>query len=157
MAQDETVQARLARLGLQLPPAPVAMGLYRPVIVVGGLAYLSGHAPLQPDGQLVRGRLGADLDLAAGAHAARLTGLAVLATLQSHLGSLERVRRLVKTVGWVHATPDFQEHPAVLNGFSELMRDVFGPERGVGARSAVGADSLPGGIAVEIDVVFEVA
>jgi enamine deaminase RidA (YjgF/YER057c/UK114 family) len=157
MSQDETVEARLARLGLQLPSAPVAMGLYRPVIVVGGLAYLSGHAPLQPDGQLVRGRLGADLDLAAGAHAARLTGLAVLASLQSHLGSLERVRSLVKTVGWVHATPDFKDHPAVLNGFSELMRDVFGPERGVGARSAVGADSLPGGIAVEIDVVFEVA
>lgn len=157
MPQDETVQARVARLGLQLPPAPVAMGLYRPVIVVGGLAYLSGHAPLQPDGQLVRGRLGADLDLAAGTHAARLTGLAVLATLQSHLGSLERVRCLVKTVGWVHATPDFKEHPSVLNGFSELMRDVFGPERGVGARSAVGADSLPGGIAVEVDAVFEVA
>jgi enamine deaminase RidA (YjgF/YER057c/UK114 family) len=150
-----SAEARIAELKLQLPPAPKAVGVYKPVIEIGGLAYLSGHGPLQADGTLIRGRVGADLDVAAGYQAARQTGLAILATLRQHLGSLDKVGRLVKTFGLVQATPEFTEHPAVINGFSELMRDVFGPERGVAARSAVGAVSLPSGMAVEVEAIFE--
>ncbi len=152
-------EARFAALNLELPPAPKAMGLYRPILVVGNLAYLSGHGPLNADKTLTCGRVGddssADLDIDAGFQAARQTGLATLATLKAHCGSLDRVIRLVKTFGLVQANADFSEHPAVINGFSELMRDVFGEENGIAARSAVGAASLPAGMAVEIETLFE--
>jgi len=153
----ESNESRLAALKLELPPAPKAVGVYRPVVEVNGLLYLSGHGPLHPDGSLTKGRVGADLDVAAGYQAARQTGLAILATLQKHCGSLDKIARLVKTFGLVHATPDFVDHPAVINGFSELMRDVFTEEHGVAARSAVGAVSLPGGMAVEVEAIFELA
>ena len=147
-------EARFLELKLELPPAPKAVGLYRPVVEVGGMLYLSGHGPLKPDGTLMKGRVGDDLDAAAGYQAARQTGLAMLATLRKHCGSLDRIDRLVKTFGLVHATPAFTDHPAVINGFSELMRDVFGEERGIAARSAVGAASLPSGMAVEVEAIF---
>lgn len=147
--------ARFAALNLQLPPAPQAMGLYRPIVVVGNLAHLSGHAPLQLDSTLTCGRLGADMDVEAGYQAARQTGLAVLATLKAKFDSLDRVKRLVKTFGLVQCTPEFTDQPAVINGFSELMRDVFGEEDGIAARSAVGAPALPAGMAVEIEAIFE--
>lgn len=150
-----SAEIRLRELGLELPPAGKALGVYKPVVVAGGLAYLSGHGPVGADGTAICGRLGDDLDQQAGYEAARRTGLAVLATLRNHCGSLDRVRRLVKTTGFVQATPDFTAHPAVINGFSELMRDVFGPEAGVAARSALGVASLPAGWAVEIEAVFE--
>lgn len=146
---------RFAQLNLELPPAPKAMGLYRPIVVVDNLAYLSGHGPLHPDGSLTRGRLGENMDVEAGFEAARLTGLAVLATLKSHCGSLDGVKRLVKTFGLVQSTAEFIDQPGVINGFSELMRDVFGEEDGIAARSAVGAPSLPAGMAVEIEAIFE--
>lgn len=150
-------EVRFAALSLDLPPAPKAMGLYRPIVVVDNLAYLSGHGPLKPDKTLICGRVGADLDVDAGFQAARQTGLAVLATLKSHCGSLDRVKRLVKTFGLVQATAEFTDQPGVINGFSELMRDVFGEEDGIAARSAVGAASLPAGMAVEIEAIFELA
>jgi enamine deaminase RidA (YjgF/YER057c/UK114 family) len=150
-------EARFQLLQLELPPAPKAVGLYRPVVEVGGLLYLSGHGPLRPDGTLIKGRVGNDLDEVAGFQAARQTGLAMLATLRAHCGTLDRIARLVKTFGLVQATPAFVAHPAVINGFSELMRDVFGLEAGVAARSAVGAASLPGGMAVEVEAVFALA
>jgi len=150
-----SADARLAALKLELPPAPKAVGVYRPVVEINGLLYLSGHGPLRPDGTLIKGRVGADLDVAAGYQAARQTGLAILATLQKHCGSLDKIARLVKTFGLVQATPEFVDHPAVINGFSELMRDVFTEEHGVAARSAVGAVSLPGGMAVEVEAIFE--
>jgi enamine deaminase RidA (YjgF/YER057c/UK114 family) len=150
-------EARLQELKLELPPAPKAVGLYRPAVEVGGLLYLSGHGPLKPDGTLIKGRVGEDLDAAAGFQAARQTGLAMLATLRRHCGTLDAIARLVKTFGLVHATQAFTDHPAVINGFSELMRDVFGEERGVAARSAVGAASLPSGMAVEVEAIFELA
>ena len=131
------------------------MGVYKPVVVTGNMAYVSGHGPLNADGSLITGRVGADLDLAAGKAAARQTGLAILASLRASLGSLDRVQRVVKVLGLVNATPAFQDHPKVINGCSELFADVFGPELGVGARSAVGAGSLPGNIAVEIEAVLE--
>lgn len=145
---------RIAELGLQLPPPPKPVGLYKPALVTGNLLYVSGHGPLLDDGSLIKGRVGADLTLEEGKRAARQVGLAMLATIRAHLGSLNRVKRLVKTLGMVNSTPDFDQHSAVINGFSELMAEVFGPENGVGARSAVGA-VLPLGIAVEIEAVFE--
>jgi enamine deaminase RidA (YjgF/YER057c/UK114 family) len=150
-----TPEARLARLGIELPPAPEPKGLYRPVVVVGNLAFTSGHLPIGPDGTLVTGRVGADLDPQAGQAAARLAGLSILASLRKTLGSLDRVRRVVKLFGLVQCTPEFTGQPAVINGCSELMAQVFGPEAGVGARSAVGTSALPLGAAVEIEAVFE--
>jgi len=152
-----TAETRFAELKLELPPAPKAMGVYRPLLVVDNLAYLSGHGPLLTDGSMICGCVGEDLDVDAGYQAARQTGLAVLATLRAQCGSLDRVRRLLKTFGLVRCAPSFTEQPAVINGFSELMRDVFGAEAGVAARSAVGAAALPGGIAVEIEAIFELA
>jgi enamine deaminase RidA (YjgF/YER057c/UK114 family) len=151
-----TAESRIHELKIELPPPPKILGVYRPILVVGDMAYLSGHGPIGVDGSAIRGRLGDDLDVPAGYEAARRTGLLVLSTLRNHLGSLDRVRRLVKTTGFVQASPLFTEHPAVINGFSELMRDVFGPEAGVAARSALGVASLPAGWAVEIDAIFEV-
>ena len=152
-----SAEARLTELGLQLPPTPKPGGLYNPLVVVDRMAYVSGHGPLRPDGTMTTGRVGADLDLEAGQAAARNTGLAILATLKNHLGSLDKVKRLVKSLGMVNSTADFDQHPAVINGYSELMRDVFGSENGIGARSAVGMGSLPGNIAVEIEAIFEFA
>lgn len=149
-----SAEQRIDELKLQLPPAPKPAGVYKPVVVIGDMAYVSGHGPLLPDGTLTTGRVGGDLTLEDGYAAARQTGLAILATLRSQFGSLDRVSRLVKTLGMVNAEPDFQQHPQVINGFSELMRDVFG-EAGVGARSAVGMGSLPGDIPVEVEAIFE--
>ncbi len=148
-------ESRFAELKLVLPPAPKAMGVYRPLILVDNLAYLSGHGPLLADGTLTKGCLGDDMDLGGGYQAARQTGLAMIATLRSELGSLDRVARLVKTLGLVRCTPDYGDQPAVINGFSELMRDLFGEENGIAARSALGTSALPGGIAVEIEAIFE--
>jgi enamine deaminase RidA (YjgF/YER057c/UK114 family) len=152
-----SAEARFAKLGLELPPAPKAVGVYKPIVEIGGMLYVSGHGPLRPDGTLINGRVGENLDVPAGYQAARQTGLAVLASLRKHCGSLDRVQRLVKTFGLVQATPAFTDHPAVINGFSELMRDVFGEENGIAARSAVGAASLPAGMAVEVEAIFELA
>jgi enamine deaminase RidA (YjgF/YER057c/UK114 family) len=148
---------RLSELGLELPPASKPKGFYRPLAVVGNLAYTSGHLPAQADGSLVVGRVGAELDQAAGYAAARLAALAILATLRAELGSLDRVRRLVKLFGAVNCTADFQQQPAVINGASELLAEVFGSEAGVGARTALGVNSLPLGAAVEIEAIFEVS
>ena len=148
--------ARLQELGLTLPPAPKPVGVYRPIVVVGNLAYLSGHGPLQPDGSLLVGCVGRDVDQYAGYTAARQTGLAMLATLRHALGSLDRVMRVVKVFGMVNCVAEFQQHPAVINGCSELLADVFGTEHGVGARSAIGVISLPLDMTVEIEGIFEI-
>ena len=152
-----THEQRLAALSLELPPAPQPVAVYRPVVVVNGLAYVSGHGPVRTDGSLITGRVGSDLDLEAGKAAARQVGLAVLATLRAHFCSLNAIKRVIKTLGMVNSAPDFLEHPKVINGCSELFADVFGEEAGIGARSAVGMGPLPGNIAVEIEVIFELA
>ena len=149
-------EARLTELKLELPPAPRPVAVYRPLVAVGNLAYVSGHGPLKTDKTMITGRVGGDLDLESGKAAARQTGLAILATLRGELGSLDRVKRVIKVLGMVNCTPEFCDHPQVINGCSELFREVFGPENGVGARSAVGMGSLPGNIAVEIEAVFEI-
>ena len=151
-----TPEDRLEELKLVLPPAPKPAGVYRPLMIVGSAAYVSGHGPLLPDGTMLTGRVGADLDQQGGYRAARQVGLAMLATLRAGLGSLNRVRRIVRTLGMVNSTPEFVNHPAVLNGFSELMAEVFGPDQGVGARSAVGMAALPANIAVEVEAQFEI-
>lgn len=151
-----SAEANLQSLNVELPPAPKPMGVYKPIVIVGNMAYLSGHGPLRPDKSLVTGRLGDDLDVQAGYDAARLTGLALIATLKSSLDSLDRVVRLVKLLGLVRSTDAFDQQPAVINGCSELFRDVFGEERGVAARSALGTNALPGKIAVEIEAIFEI-
>lgn len=150
-----SAEARLQELRLELPPAPKPVGVYKPVVRIGNIAYVSGHGPLRPDKTVIAGRVGADLDLEEGKRAARQTGLAILATLRAELGTLDRIKRVLKLLGMVNATADFRDHPAVINGCSELFADVFGPDNGVGARSAVGMASLPNNIAVEIEAVFE--
>ena len=152
-----SAETRIQELGLELPPAPRPVALYKTLVVAGNFAYVSGHGPLKPDLTLIAGRVGADLDLAAGKAAARQVGLAILATLRSELGSLDRVKRVIKVLGMVNSTPEFLDHPKVINGCSELFAEVFGPDCGVGARSAVGMGSLPSNIAVEIEAVFELA
>ena len=149
-------EARVTELKLELPPAPKPVAVYKPLVVAGNMAYVSGHGPLKADKTLITGRVGADLDLAEGKAAARQTGLAILATLREQLGSLDRVKRVIKVLGMVNSTPGFGEHPAVINGCSELFVDVFGRDNGIGARSAVGMGSLPGNIAVEIEAIFEI-
>ena len=155
-ASSMSAEARIAELKLELPPAPKPVAVYKPLVIAGNMAYVSGHGPLKPDKSLIVGRVGADLDLAAGKLAARQVGLAILATLRAELGSLDRVKRLIKVLGMVNSTPDFRDHPAVINGCSELFADVWGRDHGIGARSAVGMGSLPGNIAVEIEAIFEI-
>ncbi len=151
-----SAEAKLQELGIELPNAPKPMGVYKPIVVSGGMAYLSGHGPLLANGKLITGRLGLDMDVEAGYEAARVTGMGMLATLQENLGSLDKVKRLVKLLGLVRCTDSFAEQPAVINGCSELFRDVFGEDAGVAARSALGTNALPGTIAVEIEAIFEV-
>jgi enamine deaminase RidA (YjgF/YER057c/UK114 family) len=150
-----SAEARVKELGLVLPPIPKPGGVYKPVVIVGNIAYVSGHGPLKEDGTLITGRVGDDLDKEAGYQAARQVGLTILTTLRAQLGSLDKVKRVIKTLGMVNAAPDFTQHPAVINGCSELWGQVWGPENGIGARSAVGMGSLPGNIAVEIEVIVE--
>ncbi len=149
-------ETRIQELHLSLPQPPKPVAKYKTAILVGNLLYVSGHGPLKTDGSMIVGRLGTDLTTAQGKEAARVVGIAILSTVRNTIGSLDKVRRLVKTLGMVNATPEFKEHPQVINGFSELMAEVFGEEAGVGARSAVGMSSLPANIAVEVECVFEV-
>ncbi len=151
-----SVEEKLQHLAIQLPPAPKPVGVYKPIVIVGNLAFLSGHGPLHTDGHLTLGRVGETLDQEAGYKAARQTGLALLATLRKQLGSLDKVRRVVKVLGMVQCTPEFGSQPAVINGCSELFAELFGADNGVGARSAIGVNALPGGMAVEIEAIFEV-
>ncbi len=152
-----SIEYKIKLLGLDLPPPPKPAGVYKPVVLVGNLAYVSGHGPLRADGTLICGRVGENMSLEDGKAAAQQTGLAILASLRSQLGALDQVKRVIKILGMVNCTPDFTDHPEVINGFSELFAEAFGADHGIGARSAVGMGSLPGNIAVEIEGIFEVA
>jgi len=154
MSHETQLAETLARLGLELPSAAGPKGVYRPALEIDGHLYLSGHLPIRPDGSLLTGRVGENLTEQEGYQAARLCGLALLATARAQLGSLDRVRQVVKLLGAVNSTPDFSAQPAVINGCSELLIEVFGSEVGKGARSALGVASLPLGAAVEIEAVF---
>ncbi len=149
-----TPSERIKTLGLKLPPAPPPAGLYKPVLETDGYLYISGQGPMKEDGTYITGKLGDTMDLSQGKLAAEQVGLTMLATIMEHFGDIDRIERLVKTLGMVNSTPEFDQHPLVINGFSELMADVFGMEQGVGARSAVGM-TLPGQVAVEIEAIFK--
>lgn len=150
-----TAEERFKQLGLSLPPAPEPLGVYKPYVIDGKYLYLSGHGPVQDDGSLIIGRIGKDLDQEQGKLAARQVGLTMLSTIQTRIGGLNKVKRVIKMLGMVNATPDFERHPQVINGCSELFAAVWGEENGVGVRSAVGFGSLPDNIPVEIEALFE--
>ena len=152
-----SAEARFAELNLPLPPSPKPGGVYKPVVVVGNMAYVSGHVSLKPDGSIITGRVGADVDQEGGKQAAEAAGLAILATLRANLGSLDRVKRVIKTLGMVNSTAEFTNHPEVINGCSELWKKVWGDDHGVGARSAVGMGSLPRNSTIEVEAIFELA
>ena len=144
----------IKELGLVLPPAPKPAGVYRPLLVIDKFLYISGQGPVKNDGTLMTGRAGDNLTLDKAKLAARQVGLTMLSTIQTHYGSLDKIKRVVKVLGMVNSTPDFGAQPQVINGFSELMVAVFGKENGIGVRSAVGM-LLPGNIAVEVEAMFE--
>ncbi|MCA9735506.1 MAG: RidA family protein [Deferribacteres bacterium] len=148
------IEEKILELGLVLPPAPPSGGIYKPVVITGNLIFVSGQAPVCEDGTSIKGKVGVDLTLEEGQHAAKQTALTMLATLKKELGDLNKIGRLIKTLGMVNCLPDFEQHPQVINGYSQLMVDVLGEDRGKGARSAVGM-TLPGNIAVEIEAIFE--
>lgn len=150
----QTPTEKIKQMGLVLPPAPTPAGLYKPVLVIDNFLYVSGQSPVLNDGSFIIGKVGDNLSLEEGKQAARQVALTMFATITTHFGSLNKIKRLVKTLGMVNCTPDFSEQPQVINGFSELMSDVFGPENGVGVRSAVGM-TLPSQVAVEIEAMFE--
>lgn len=148
-------EANLQRLNIELPPAPKPKGVYRPVLQDKNHLYVSGHGPVTMDDDLLTGRIGSEVDMEQGKLAARQVGLAILSTLKTNLGSLNKIKRVIKVLGMVNCTPEFGEHPYVINGCSELFAEIFGEESGIGVRSAVGMGSLPGNISVEIEALFE--
>jgi enamine deaminase RidA (YjgF/YER057c/UK114 family) len=138
-----------------LPPAPKPLGVYRPYLIGGNYLYLSGHGPVKDDKTLIIGRIGKDLDIDQGKLAARQVGLTMLSTIRSHVGKLDRIKRVIKVFGMVNCIPEFERHPYVINGCSELFAAIWGEENGIGVRSAVGFGSLPDNIPVEIEAIFE--
>ena len=152
---NESPTKRIESLGLKLPPAPKPAGVYRPTLLVDKFLYVSGQGPMKLDGNLIKGRVGKDLDLEQGKLAARQVGLTMLSSIQNHFGSIDKIKRVIKVLCMVDGTDDFTKQPLVINGFSELMVDIFGEDNGIGVRSAVGM-TLPHGIPVEIEAMFEI-
>lgn len=148
---------RFEKLGLSLPPAPAPLGVYKPYLIDGKYLYLSGHGPVQDDKSLIIGRIGEAFNQEEGKLAARQVGLTMLSTIKTNLGSLTKVKRVIKVLGMVNCTADFERHPFIINGCSELFAQVWGKENGIGVRSAVGFGSLPDNIPVEIEALFELA
>ena len=143
------------QLNIQLPSAPKPIGVYKPFLIVGNQIFVSGHGPMQSNGNFIIGRVGLDMTVDEAKQAAQQVGLAILATLKANLGSFNRIKRVIKVFGMVNVSADFERHPYVINGCSELFAHVWGEENGVGVRSAVGVSSLPDNIPVEIEAVFE--
>lgn len=153
--ETTSADARFEALNLSLPPAPAPLGVYKPFVIDGKYLYLSGHGPVQDDKSLIIGRIGKDMDPDDGKLAARQVGLTMLSTIKSNLGSLNKVKRVIKLLGMVNCVPEFEKHPFIINGCSELFAEVWGTENGIGTRSAVGFGSLPDNIPVEIEGLFE--
>ncbi|MEI7589110.1 MAG: RidA family protein [Chitinophagia bacterium] len=150
-----TPEENFAKLGLSLPPAPKPLGVYKPLLIDGKHCLVSGHGPVKDNGELIIGRVGVDLTMDEGKLAAQQVGLAILATIKANLGSLDKIKRVIKVLGMVGCDSDFEKHPYVINGCSELFAAIWGTDNGVGVRSAVGMGSLPGNIPVEIEAMFE--
>ena len=153
--QTLSAEQRWAQLGLVLPPAPVPVAVYKTCLITGNHLYVSGHGPYQNDRTFIKGKIGKNMDEEQGKLAARQVGLAILATIKNQLGDLDRVKRVIKILGMVNCVPEFEKHPYIINGCSELFSSVWGEENGVGVRSAVGMGSLPDNIPVEIEALFE--
>ncbi len=152
--KNTQAEEQLEKTGLTLPPAPTPLGVYKPFLIDGKYLYLSGHGPVKNDKSLIIGRIGEDMDMEEGKLAAQQVGLTMLSTIKTHVG-LDKVKRVIKVLGMVNCTPDFERHPYVINGCSELFAKVWGEENGIGVRSAVGFGSLPDNIPVEIEALFE--
>jgi enamine deaminase RidA (YjgF/YER057c/UK114 family) len=148
-------EERFKKLGLKLPPAPTPLGVYKPYLIDGKYLYLSGHGPVREDKTLIIGRIGSELNMEEGKLAARQVGLTMLSTICTHIGSLDKIKRVIKVLGMVNCTSDFERHPYIINGCSELFAAIWGEENGIGVRSAVGFGSLPDNIPVEIEAMFE--
>ena len=150
-----TPEQNFATTGLNLPPAPLPLGVYTPYLIDGKYLYISGHGPVQDDKSLIIGRIGDTMSLEDGKIAARQVGLTILSTIKTNLGSLDKVKRVIKVLGMVNCTPAFEKHPFIINGCSELFAQIWGTDNGIGVRSAVGFGSLPDNIPVEIEALFE--
>ena len=152
-----TPTEKLSELAIDLPFPPAAAGLYKPVLVENDLIYFSGHLPIRDDGTMIAGKVGVELTVEDGKAAARQVGLNILASVKQELGTLDRVSSVVKLLGMVNSTNDFTQHPQVINGCSELFKDIWGDDNGVGVRSAFGVSGLPAGVPVEIEGIFKVS
>lgn len=150
-----TIEEKLTQLGLELPVLPGSKGIYKSCLQTGSHVYVSGHVSIRTDGSFIKGKLGLDISDEDGQLAARQCGLAMLTSLKKHLGDLGRIKRVIKLLGMVNATPEYEKHPVIINGCSELFATLWG-EDGIGTRSAVGMGSLPGNVAVEIEGFFEI-
>lgn len=150
-----TADERFEQLGFSLPPAPKPLGVYKPFLIDGKYLYLSGHGPVRGDKSLIIGRIGETISMEDGKLAARQVGLTILSTIKTNLGSLNKVKRVIKVLGMVNCTADFEKHPFIINGCSELFAQVWGEENGIGTRSAVGFGSLPDNIPVEIEALMK--
>jgi enamine deaminase RidA (YjgF/YER057c/UK114 family) len=150
-----SIEKKLADLNLSLPAVSPSKGIYKRCVVVKNLLYVSGHVSVKDDGTTLKGKLGKDLSDDEGKIAARQSGLAILSSIKDHLGDLDKIKRVIKILGMVNSVPDYENHPAIINGCSELYVQLWGEENGKGVRSAVGMGSLPGNAAIEIEAIFE--
>lgn len=149
------VEQKLAELNLTLPYSAPSKGIYKKCVVVGNLLYVSGHVAINSDGSLIKGKLGKDISDEQGKAAARQAGLAILGSIKEHFGAFDKIKRVVKLLGMVNCTPEYEDQPVIINGCSELYVQLWGDDNGKGVRSAVGMGSLPGNVAVEIEAIFE--
>lgn len=152
----KTIEEKLKDLGYELPTLPASKGIYKRCLLDGKNLYVSGHISVNTDGSSITGKLGKDLNEEQGKTAARQCGLAILSSLKAELGNLEKVKRVMKVLGMVNAIAEYEKHPIVINGCSELFVALWGENHGKGVRSAVGMGSLPGNVAVEIEAMFEI-
>ena len=153
---NKSVEEKLSELGYELPTLPTSKGIYKRCLIDGKNVYVSGHISVNTDGSSITGKLGKDLSEEQGKVAARQCGLAILSSLKAELGDLQKIKRVMKVFGMVNATPDYEKHPIVINGCSELFVELWGEDNGKGVRSAVGMGSLPGNVAVEVEAMFEI-
>ena len=149
------VEKKLAELNLSFPQSAPSKGIYKKCLVLDNLLYVSGHVALNSDGSLIKGKLGKDISDEDGKVAARQAGLAILGSIKEHFGNFDKIKRVVKLLGMVNCVPDYENHPIIINGCSELYVQLWGDDNGKGVRSAVGMGSLPGNVAVEIEAIFE--
>jgi enamine deaminase RidA (YjgF/YER057c/UK114 family) len=150
------IEQKLKALNLSLPVLPVSKGIYKRCLEDGNKLYVSGHISINADGTPITGKLGKDLTEEQGKLAAQQCGLAILSSVKEHFGTLDKIKRVMKILGMINATADYEKHPVVINGCSELFVSLWGDDHGKGVRSAIGVGSLPGNVAVEIEAIFEI-